>query len=177
MLLNDLQADGTKENPLRSRGHLRRSRKINSWNSIFLKFARVSNIKEYFGNLGISWSFFSPYGPHFGGIWEAAVKSFKHQYKRVLGVTFTSFEEHSTLATQIKACLNSRSLCAISPNGRNPIPLTPGHFLVGRPLQTLLPESNVSDVTRAYRHQYMLLLGMGKSFWSKWKREVSHQLI
>ena len=51
-------------------------------------------IKEFAGNLGISWSFSPPYGPHFGEIWEAAVKSFKHHYKRVLGETTLTFEEH-----------------------------------------------------------------------------------
>ena len=92
----------------------------------------------------------------------------------MLGETSLTFEEHSTLAAQIEACLNSRPLCIISPNGRDPIPLTPGHLLEGRPLQTLPPEL---DVTRAYQDRYMLLLAMRNSFWSKWKREVLHQLI
>ena len=45
----------------------------------------LRTIREYVNNLEISWSFLPPYGPHFGGLWEAAVKSFKYHYKRVLG--------------------------------------------------------------------------------------------
>ena len=140
------------------------------------KSPQFQKINEFVGNLSISWLFSPPYGPHFGGIWEAAVKSFKHHFKRVLGEIFLTFEEHSNLAAQIEACLNSRPLCAISPNGRDPIPLTPGHFLVGRPLRTLPPASDESDVTKSYQDRYMLLLAMRNSFWSKWKREVLHQL-
>ena len=47
--------------------------------------SQFARIREYVNDLGVSWSFAPPHGPHFGGIWEAAVKSFKHHYRRVLG--------------------------------------------------------------------------------------------
>ena len=141
------------------------------------RLPEFQRIKEFSGNLGISWSYSPPYGPHFGGIWEAAVKSFKHYYRRVLGESSLTFEEHSTLAEQIEACLNSRPLCAISSDGRDPVPLTPGHFLVGRPLRTLPPASGNSDPTKSYQDRYMILLAMRNSFWSKWKKEVLHHMM
>ena len=124
------------------------------------KSQEFQRIKEYTGNLEIRWSYSPPYGPHFGGIWEAAVKSFKYHYRRVLGETPLTFEKHSTLAAQIEACLNSRLLCAISPDSRDPIPSTPGHFLVGRPLRTLPPASSESDPTRTYSDRYKLLMAL-----------------
>lgn len=33
------------------------------------------------------------YAPHFGGLWEAGVKSFKHHLVRVLGDSHLTFEE------------------------------------------------------------------------------------
>ena len=79
-------------------------------------------IKEYTGNFDISWSYSPPYRPQFGGIRKAVVKSFKHHYRRILGEESLTFEEHSTLAAQIQACLNSRPLYAISTDGYEPIP-------------------------------------------------------
>ena len=145
--------------------------------TLFLeKSPEFRKIKDYTGNLRISWSFSPLYCPHFGGISEAAVKSFNCHCKRVLGETPLTFEEHSTLAAQIKACLNSRPLCAISPHDRESIPLTPGHFLVGRPLKTLPTASNLSDLSRSFQDRYMSLLAMRNSSWGKWKKEVLHHI-
>ena len=47
------------------------------------------------------------------------------------------FEELSTLLTQIEACLNSRPLVPFPGDDDSTEALTPGHFLIGRPLQAL----------------------------------------
>ena len=136
---------------------------------------QFKEIKKHVNELNITWSFTPPHGPHFRGIWEAAVKSFKYLYKRVLGETALTFEEHSTLAAQIEACLNSRPLCKISTDSRDSIPLIPGHFLVGRPLRTLPPKSSVDDQTRTHANRWTMLLAMRNSFWVTWRKEVLHQ--
>lgn len=46
---------------------------------------------ESFENLGIKWRFFPTNSPHFGGLWEAGVKSMKHHMRRVLGTTSIFF--------------------------------------------------------------------------------------
>ena len=51
--------------------------------------------------------------PHFGGLWEAAVKSMKTHLKKVVGNVKLTNEEMSTLLVQIEACLNSRPLVSI----------------------------------------------------------------
>ena len=57
---------------------------------------------------GARWHFITPDLPHFGGLWEAGIKSMKHHMHWVIGNACISFEEMSTILTQIEACLNSR---------------------------------------------------------------------
>ncbi|XP_044575197.1 uncharacterized protein LOC123259005 [Cotesia glomerata] len=66
-------------------------------------------VKEYAVRKNITWQFNPPLSPHFGGIWEAAVKSFKHHFRRVVKNQILTFEELNTLAVQIESILNSRS--------------------------------------------------------------------
>jgi len=78
---------------------------------------------------GIDWKFIPPRAPHFGGLWEAAVKSAKFHFYRVVGASILVIDEFRTLAYEISAILNSRPLCPISENAESLEVLTPAHFL------------------------------------------------
>lgn len=67
-------------------------------------------IVDQIANNRIRWCFNPPSAPHFGGLWEAVVKSCKHHLRRVLGESTLTYEKISTLLTQIEACLNSKPL-------------------------------------------------------------------
>jgi len=56
----------------------------------------------------IEWHFIQPHAPHFGGIWESAVKSAKYHLKRIVGDAALNFEEMYTALALIEAVLNSR---------------------------------------------------------------------
>ncbi|XP_076301937.1 uncharacterized protein LOC143220085 [Lasioglossum baleicum] len=94
---------------------------------------------------GITWKFNPPSAPHFGGLWEAAVKSVKYHLRRIIGEQRLTFEELTTLLTGIEACLNSRPLLPMSDDPEDPVALTPGHFLIGEPL-TAIPEPSLEDL-------------------------------
>ena len=67
-------------------------------------------VSQFCSNQNIQWDFIPERAPHFGGLWEAAVKSFKTHLKRVTTNVKLTYEELSTVLTQIEACLNSRPL-------------------------------------------------------------------
>lgn len=123
----------------------------------------------------INFIFTPTYAPHFGGIWEAGVKSAKYHIKRVMGNTHLTFEEISTLFTQVEAILNSRPLCPLSSSPDDYLPLSPGHFLIGRPLRAL-PAPNLEDHKEGHLQRYARLEQIHQHFWSRWQREYIHEL-
>ena len=135
-----------------------------------------SNVQTYIQQKGTNWSFIPPRCPHFGGIWEAAVKSFKHHYKRIVGNHILTFEEHSTLACKIEACLNFRPICSIILHESDPIPLTPGHFLIGSEILTRPEPFNEIDLISSFKSRWLLVSALRDNFWKQWKKEALNQL-
>ena len=97
-------------------------------------------ISELCSAQNITWKFVPEHAPHFGGLWEAVVKSMKTHLKCVVGETKLTFEEFTTILAQVEACLNSHLLVSIPCDGDSVEPLMPGHFLIGR----LLPDPSTS---------------------------------
>ena len=101
-------------------------------------------ISDLCSTQGIHWDFIPEHAPQFGGLWESAVKSFKTHLYRIVGTTRLTFEELTTVLVQIEACLHSRPLGVIPHYNDEGIEvLTPGHFLISRPIEAL-PDSDIS---------------------------------
>lgn len=132
------------------------------------------DIADGFATRGIKWKFNPPSAPHFGGIFESGIKATKYHLKRVVGTQVLTYEEMSTVLTKIEAILNSRPLCAISPDPNETGVLTPGHFLSNGPLVSL-PESPMIDV-KTPRSRWQLLQKITQSFWRIWQRDYLHTL-
>ena len=74
------------------------------------QLSRDPDLLDFSSQRGIAWHFNPPSAPHFGGLWEAGVKSIKSHLKRTIGLSVLTFEELTTVLTQVEACLNSRPL-------------------------------------------------------------------
>ncbi|XP_049886695.1 uncharacterized protein LOC126381237 [Pectinophora gossypiella] len=140
-------------------------------------FLRSSNedVSAFAADEGITFKFSPAYSPHFGGLWESAVKSAKHHIIRTLGSQHLTFEELSTLFIQIEAILNSRPLTPLSSDPNDFEPLTPGHFLIGRPL-TSLPSPSLTDVHMHRLDRYQRIEQMRQLFWERWRNEYLSEL-
>jgi hypothetical protein len=99
--------------------------------------SEMTKVQNLLATEGCDWIFIQPHAPHHGGLWEAAVKSMKHHLRRTLRSHNATYEELSTLLTEIEACLNSRPLCILSDDPFNQTYLSPGHFVIGQPLTQL----------------------------------------
>lgn len=125
-------------------------------------------ISDFSSSFYISWHFNPPSAPHFGGIWEAGIKSAKFHLKRVIGSTILTFEEMGTLLAEIESTLNSRPICAL--HAADIDVLTPSHFLIGHPA-TKIPEISITHLKPSYLTRWQMVQQLSQHFWRRWHVE------
>ncbi|XP_062714093.1 uncharacterized protein LOC134290886 [Aedes albopictus] len=123
----------------------------------------------------ITWKFTPTRAPHFGGLWEAAVKSAKTHLLKVIGNINIAYEDLLTLLAQVEMCLNSRPLTPIPEDPGDLDVLTPGHFLVGSNMQAV-PESNWKETADNGLDHWELTQKHLQQIWSRWYPEYLQQL-
>lgn len=140
-----------------------------------LKQEFETGVTNHLAKYGTTWHFIPPLSPHFGGLWEAGVKSMKHHLRRIVGETKLTYEELSTVISQIEAALNSRPICPLSNDPEDLTALTPGHFLVGDALLSP-PETDYTDINIGCIKKWQLLQKMYQDFWKRWSTEYLARL-
>lgn len=118
----------------------------------------------------IGFKFIPPRTPNFGGLWEAAVKSFKLHLKATLGTTVLTVEQLTTLLAQIEACLNSRPVTQLSTDPQDCEALTPGHFLIHRPL-TAIAEPSLEGLPLSRLDRWQVVQEFLRRIWKRWVTE------
>ncbi len=114
------------------------------------------------------WHFIPARTPHFGGLWEAGVKSMKTLLRKLISPHPLRFHELSTLLTEVESILNSRPLTPVnSTSSEYPI-LTPGHFLIGRPLKSP-PTPQASPANLSHLRRWALVQRLAQDLWVEWK--------
>ena len=79
----------------------------------------------------IKWIFNPPAGSHFGGVFEALIKSAKRAISIILRNERITDEELETIFVRVESFLNSRPLTVQSDDSKEDTPITPNHFLLG----------------------------------------------
>ncbi|XP_028167249.1 uncharacterized protein LOC114357705 isoform X2 [Ostrinia furnacalis] len=124
---------------------------------------------------GITFRYIPSYSPNHGGLWEAAVKSFKFHFKRVVGENKFTYEELTTILSEIEGILNSRPLTPLSSDPADLTALTPGHFLTGRPL-ICIPEPDLTDIPLNRLRFWRRCTQVKQHFWKAWYSQYLSQL-
>jgi hypothetical protein len=149
--------------------------KLKEWYDIFQVEKHKSKLEEFLINNGVQWKFIPARFPHFGGLWEAAVKSMKNIVRKTLGDTHLTYEEFNTILTRAEAFLNSRPIIPLSTGPNDSGVLTPGHFLIGDSLLAI-PEPDISDVKTNRLTRWRRLSHYSQIICKKWSREYLNQL-
>ena len=127
-------------------------------------------MQTYATQKGFEFVFIPPRAPHFGGLWEAAVKSAKTLLLKNAGFANLTYEELHTLIIEIEAILNSRPIAPMSDDPNDGEALTPGHLLIGSALIAMPDEILNMDkpglLTRWQRITYLK-----QQFWNAWSRD------
>ena len=109
--------------------------------------------------------------PHFVGLWQSSIKANMTLLRKTVGSHRMTVEELMTVLTQIEATLNSRPLIPMdSPPTDGALALTPGHFLVGRPLQAIPSRIDVRPSLPLTR-RWNLCQHLSREFWRLWSRD------
>ena len=80
------------------------------------------------------------------------------------------------MLSQVEACLNSRPLTPLPDSDDGIEVLTPGHFLIGRPLEAL-PDPSSSYQSLALLRRWQLCQALVRHFWQRWSSEYLSQLL
>ena len=69
----------------------------------FLKQQQAQKeISDFCSCQGVTWKFIPEHAPHFGGLWEAAVKNMKAHLRKTVGSVKLTFEDINTILAQIE---------------------------------------------------------------------------
>ncbi|XP_043262441.1 uncharacterized protein LOC122403152 [Colletes gigas] len=148
------------------------ARELRELHRSFIQVTTNPVIREYMVTEQINWHFIPPRAPHFGGIWEAAVKS---HLIIVVGKTVLTFEAMNTYLVEIKSILNSRPITPLSSDSRDLSALTPSHFLIGD-VTANIPEPIVPQLPANRLKMWSHVQQMRQHFWTRWHKEYLHQL-
>lgn len=95
----------------------------------------------------------------------------KRHMGRSISNRLLTYEEFTTLSVEVEAILNSRPLAPLdAPSDDGINPLTPAHFLVGRPLLAL-PYHHDLDTKITLLRRWNLVERLAHNIWQRWKEE------
>lgn len=126
-------------------------------------------------NQNITWHLIPACFPHFGGLWEAGVKSVKYHLKRVTFHASLTYETLYTLLVQIEVVLNSRPLTPLSSGCFPPYSSYSCQFPNWETI-TSLPDEDVLELPVTKLSHYQRIQQLHQHFWTRWHKKCISEL-
>ena len=124
----------------------------------------------------IQWTHIPAESPHFGGLWESAVRSMKKHLQRIMGNLLFTYEELTTITCQVEACLNSRPLTPFTSHSQDGFtPLTAAHFLFLNCPNAYPEDPTLPEEPRLLK-RWNQCQSVVQHFWARWSREYLNTL-
>ncbi|GFT32713.1 integrase catalytic domain-containing protein [Trichonephila clavipes] len=147
----------------------------------FANILKDSEFQSFVADKGIHWKFIVERAPWWGGFYERLVKTIKDPLRKILGRALLTFEELSTILSEVEIIVNHRPLTYVENDPGEPEPLTPAHFLkLGYgdskyPIHFIeLIDATTAKESYKKRKTYRTLLL--KQLWRRWKEQYLLQL-
>lgn len=121
----------------------------------------------------ITWKFIAERAQWWGGFWERLIRTVKNCLRKTLGKNCFSFEQLTTILSEVEAVVNSRPLTYLSSDAADKEVLTPSHFLCGRRIVALSQTNdsstfvNRSETLRWWKHKQRNV----NDFWKRWQKD------
>ncbi|XP_065356116.1 uncharacterized protein LOC135950508 [Calliphora vicina] len=145
--------------------------RLNEFKQRFFDKDNTKAIMEYSEITGFQFKFIPPRSPHFGGLWESAVKSTKTILVKNMSNAGVTYEELQTILVEVEAILNSRPIAPRSDDPNDGEALTPGHMLIGSSLLALPDENLENHKTISYLKHWQMVTYLKQQFWTQWVRD------
>jgi transposase InsO family protein len=128
-------------------------------------------------NRYIEWHFSPPAAPHFGGAWERLIKSAKSAFRIATNEQSVNDEVFRSYMTRVEALLNDRALTDVPVDAKEPVALSPSHFLIGELIDNALPEDPPPVCAKLSSKSWRTAQAMATHFWRRWMHEYIPNLI
>lgn len=137
-----------------------------------VKALKNSDLAAAMSSRRIKWHFNPPHAPHFGGVFEALIKSAKRAMAATLSQHRVTDEEFHSAAVYAEGFLNKRPLTTISTDPLDLRPLTPSHFLTGHLAVDTALEQVTEGITSVHPHdRWKRLITIMRDMWRRWLKE------
>ena len=147
---------------------------------LFQTLMKDSKFQEILLSKRIDWRFNLERSPWWGGFFERMVRSVKRCARKVLGNAKLTFDELSTVLSEIECTLNSRPLMYVYDEPEEQI-LTPSHLLTGHRISDL-PDNvefqskidtveHCNDNNDKLTNRFLYLTRKLTNFWNRWRKE------
>jgi len=105
------------------------------------RIAGSEEVHWHLANNGMIWKYIVEKAPWWGGFWKHLIQSVKRCLKKFIGRSALSFEELSTLTSEVETAINSRPFTYVKDDqDGGSFTLCPSHLISGRSV-TLTPNS------------------------------------